>query len=385
MIREVGVLRWGGVFFAVMVAVTTLLLSGPTQTSPLHQAPLVLTGWLLAFSLFMFSYWLSSDLDRPRPIRLGWTLVMVSALLCLFLLVPGTTNQNLLLVLPACVLPSVLPWSSVVPGLVIQTAGLAATQWPSFGIGTTLFNALVWLVIQFTLALLIRFTTDERLARKHLAEANIQLHLTQALLEHTSREAERMRIARDLHDMLGHQLTVLGLELELMSLGLQPGRAVPAGLSMEAVQRAQLAQRRLMQDVRGAVDLLRVQQPGLRAFVEELRQSAPRLKLHFELPDVLPPEISVHETVLMRFFQESLTNTLRHARAHCLWLSIECSPDTVQVCARDDGRCRTSFQAGTGLTGLQERFQCAGGELLAEVVDGRLQLTGTLPRSGRLA
>lgn len=384
---DMAFLRWGGVALYLVVAYSVLQRPVPGQMSSLQLPPLLLGCWGLFFALLLISYWVATDLQRPRALRLRLAVAMVALNIGLMLLLPGTTNQNLLLILTACVLPSVLSWRWVLLATGLQLVCLALTQVPVFGFRTTLYNTLLWLVVQLALAMLIRFTTEEWQARHKLTEANIQLQFTRALLDHTSREAERMRIARDLHDMLGHHLTTLGLELELAVLGLHSDAAqlAPAEstrATLEVLTRAQQAQRRLMRDVRGAVDVLRSPQPGLITFADDLQRSVPQLKVHLSLPATLPPALAQIETVLMRFMQESLTNTLRHAGARNVWLSVDCLSDRVQVVAYDDGRCPADVQFGHGLTGLQERFSGAGGELLVSHRQGTLHLDGVLPLVG---
>ena len=381
------VLRWGGVALLMMVISTVVLSSAPHQANPLQLPPLQLLSWGVCLGLLLLSYWQATDLRRSRPRRRAWTVLLITTTLVVFALLPGTTNQNLLFVLSACVLPSVLRWRWVLGVIGLQVAWIPMTQAPHFGAHVTLFNVLLWSVVQVVLAVLIRFTTSERLARQDLAEANAQLQMTRALLERTSREAERMRIARDLHDMLGHHLTVLGLDLELAGLALQPSTVLRPGgePALEAVLRAQAAQRRLMHDVRGTVDALRDQQPGLLDFAGNLQRSVPHLRLHLDLPVSLPPEAAPVEPMLMRFLQESLTNTLRHAHARNLWLSVKCEPGEILVRAHDDGRCLTMFRLGHGLSGLQERFEIAGGRLEVRQRGGGLHLDGILPWDGNPA
>ena len=374
-------LRWGGVALWANVAITELLDTDPSQPIPLRLAPILLMGWLASLLLLLLAYWRATELWRSRRKRQQWAWWMVGAMLALLLLLPASPTQNQLLILTATVLPSVIPWRWVAAGIALQSVTLASASLGHLDLHAVLRDITFWVVAQCTMALLIKFVTQERLAREQLAQSNAQLHFTRSLLEHTSREAERMRIARDLHDMLGHHLTVLGLELEVIGLQLRPVVAVHPQVSqaIEGVMRAQTVQRQLMHDVRGTVDALRAHQMDLLTFTRSLQRNVPQLRVHLSLPDPLPSVLAQVDTVLMRFMQESLTNTLRHAQAQNVWLHLECHPGQVQIRATDDGRCPCHPQLGHGLRGLQERFAGAGGEVLVLVQDGRLQLHGVLP------
>lgn len=393
-------LRWGG--SAVYGVIAYAVIQGPYhgQPSPLDGPPVLTVTWILLMVAVVLCYWQATELQLRSRIRRVWAFGMVVLNISLMALLPSNSDQNLLLILSSAVLPSVLSWPQVVSVIIVQALWILIVEmWGSIGWSTALLNTLLWLVLQLALALLVRFTTDGRRALRTLAERNVQLRTTQALLEHASREAERMRIARDLHDMLGHHLTVLSINLELAELSLDTpegstvqksaDRSAEPDASLthltstrEALERARCAQRRLMADVRGAVEVLRIRQPGLVVFAEELQRSVPQLKVHVTLPETPPVHLERVEAILMRFMQESLTNTLRHAQAQHLWLEICTVPGGVRVHAHDDGRIHRSFKLGVGLTGLQERFEHAGGSLSVCGQGRSLRLDGFVPTVG---
>ena len=254
----------------------------------------------------------------------------------------------------------------------VQTLGMGALQAGALDAESAVLNALYMGVVQIVVATLVYFVDQERVARAALQKAHRELQLTQFLLTEASREAERMHIARDLHDALGHHLTVLGLELEILGHQSQ-------GAALDSVGRAKGVNRRLLSDLRGAVSRLRAPHPDLRDFAQTLRGSVPGLDIQIELPSTLPCTSPPLEAVVMRFMQECLTNSIRHARARQVWLSVSCCAGEVRVRARDDGHLRRAVQAGYGLRGLKERFEEAGGWLRWEAVEGRLHLEGVLP------
>lgn len=375
-------LRWAGLALILMVA--SIVLHGVSPTQHTALGPHTLAPWTALMGLLIVCYWLACDLRLAAPVRARWTVGMVLCTAALMGLLPDTLNQNTLLVLTACVLPSVTRRSVAVAVILGQTAWLIATQLPTFGLTITTETAVLWLMVQVALTFLLHFTTTERTARKQLAETVAELQATRALMEHASREAERMRIAREMHDVMGHHLTVLGLNLELAALNIQDqGAAGPDQDSLQLVLKAQRAQRDLMQEMRAAVQVLRAPQDDLLAFAERLRASVPQLDVQVSVPRQTPCWAAPLAHLVMRFMQETVTNTLRHARARTIWLDVRYDLDGLRVTAVDDGRCDTPPTPGNGLSGLRERFQALGGQLDIRCHRGRLQLSGVVPAGER--
>jgi signal transduction histidine kinase len=187
---------------------------------------------------------------------------------------------------------------------------------------------------------------------------NSELRATRALLAESSRIAERMRIARDLHDLIGHHLTALSLTLEVAS-----------HLTNEAagahVRSAQSTARHLLADVREAVSELRQDDAiDLTQALHSLTDSVPGLNVHV----VMPPRFSVEDPrraqVLLRCAQEIITNTAKHAGARHLWLNFAyAEASMVGLHARDDGRGAERVEPGNGLSGMRERLTELGGSL----------------------
>ncbi|MGW4591888.1 sensor histidine kinase [Amycolatopsis thermoflava] len=186
------------------------------------------------------------------------------------------------------------------------------------------------------------------------ATANQQLREARAEVARLASEAERNRIARDLHDLLGHSLTAITVKSGLarrLAVG-----APPAALAeMESVE--QLA-RRTLADVRAAVSGYQdVTLAGELARGRELLRAA---GVTADLPtahDAVPPQ---RQELFGWVVREGVTNVVRHARAsRC---TVELTATSVEV--RDDG-VGGPAGAGSGLTGLRARVAAAGGALTA--------------------
>jgi len=183
-------------------------------------------------------------------------------------------------------------------------------------------------------------------------------------------EAERRRIARELHDETGQVLTAIRLEL-----GLLAGMAEQKPEAREAVDRALDLTGRALETIRATVRGLRpaaLDDLGLVPAVEALAEDfSGRTGIPVDLdahgpPHDLPPEV---EVALYRIFQEALTNVARHAEARRVWAWLREDPGEVVLVVEDDGRgfdpAKTA-KAGdhrAGLAGMRERLLGLGGRL----------------------
>ncbi len=201
----------------------------------------------------------------------------------------------------------------------------------------------------------------ERRGRIELAAANGELRATQLLLADTVRSAERLRIARDLHDIVGHHLTALNLHLDL-SLR-QSGAAVPPAL---ATARA-LAQG-LLAEVRVVVGSERgMQRIDLREALAALCAGIPQPRIALRFAPGLEIASPAVAHTLFCCVQEAISNAVRHAAAGRLDIELARADDGVSVLLRieDDGAGSRATAEGNGLRGMRERLALLGGELKA--------------------
>ncbi|MFA9429060.1 sensor histidine kinase [Egicoccus sp. AB-alg2] len=210
-------------------------------------------------------------------------------------------------------------------------------------------------------------------ARERLAEVNADLQAATALLAANSRNEERLRIARELHDLVGHQLTALALNLEVASH--RRGADQQA-----AVERARGMAKDLLQDVRAAVGELRHPLPSLRSAIDAVVAQVPHPRVHVEVDEDLAVD-GDRATAVVRCVQEILTNAVRHSGADNLWLRIsQDGSGGLEVDARDDGCGAARIVAGNGLTGMRERLSQLGGQLdYASTPDAGFHVAARLP------
>jgi signal transduction histidine kinase len=210
----------------------------------------------------------------------------------------------------------------------------------------------------------VRIAHRETLARQALAEAHAELKVTSGLLDLSSRTEERLRIARDLHDLLGHHLTALSLNLEVAS-------HLASGEAKASVEKSQAITKDLLADVRAVVSRLREDEPvDLATAINALRDviTTPALHVDFENVAISNPAVA---QVALRAVQEIVTNAVRHSGARNLWLRLSTSDHTLDVDARDDGAGTDRVEFGNGLRGIRERVEQAQGRLEVSSMRGR--------------
>jgi two-component system sensor histidine kinase DesK len=205
-----------------------------------------------------------------------------------------------------------------------------------------------------------------------VSEANARLRLAQEEVERLAKTAERERIARDLHDLLGHTLSLITLKSELAGKLIErdPERAKHEIAEVERVSREAL------REVRSAIAGYRSE--GLQAELARARlalESAGVKLEYFTAPVELEP---VRETALALALREAVTNVIRHAGARVCRIALAPTEGEVRLEVRDDGRGGTAAE-GTGLAAMRERIAGLGGTLERHGAEGT-SLVITLPR-----
>ena len=262
----------------------------------------------------------------------------------------------------AVVLPWLLPLRVGIAWMVLQNFSLvpvfASIREPVFSLGDAFLQSSLYLgfsVLAFVTALVTKQQVDAREEQRRL---NSELRATRTLLAESSRLAERMRISRELHDLIGHHLTALSLNLEVAS-------HLVHGQAQDHVRQAQSVARLLLSDVREVVNQLREGDSiDLTRALQNLTEGVPGLAIHLELPPRFAVDDPKRAQVLLRCAQEIITNTVRHAGARNLWLHFERNEERQMVIhARDDGHGAVQFRQGNGLAGMRERLAQFGGRL----------------------
>ncbi|WP_129791376.1 sensor histidine kinase [Sphingosinicella sp. CPCC 101087] len=246
-------------------------------------------------------------------------------------------------------------------------------------------DAMNWLVLITTFGFEFFAVSAAHLARREadarakLAKANDELRATQALVTESARVAERVRISRDLHDVLGHDLTTLAIHLDVAS-------RMAEGRSAKHVRQARELAGGLLDKVRSAVNHVRIQPVDLRDTLHSLVDGVVGLEVRLIFPEELFAIDAPRADTILRCVQELVTNALRHADATELVIELRQAEDgTLDITGSDNGHGGT-FVEGTGLAGMRERFELLGGKLSITSSMGRgLTVSGRIPAFGALA
>ncbi|MCL3861112.1 sensor histidine kinase [Actinotalea sp. K2] len=192
------------------------------------------------------------------------------------------------------------------------------------------------------------------------SRANRRLLRADEEIERLAKIAERERIARDLHDLLGHTLSVIVLKSELAArlVRADPDRATAEVNDIEQIGREAL------DEVRAAVTGYRAR--GLGAELDgarvALEAAGVEVEVHADPVDLRPEQ----ESALAMALREAVTNVVRHAGARRVTISITTAGAEVRLEVSDDGHGVVG-PAGSGITGMRERIAALGG--LVEVSD----------------
>jgi two-component system, NarL family, sensor histidine kinase DesK len=208
--------------------------------------------------------------------------------------------------------------------------------------------------------------------RAEQGRAEVKLQMANEEIERLATIAERERIARDLHDVLGHTLSVIALKSELANKLLEqnPSRA------KEEMQDVERISREALSEVRSAVTGYRAK--GLTSEVAHAKLALESAGVSFAYQNTATQLSSLQESTLSLVIREAVTNIIRHSKATRCAISLTETENDLTLEIADNGQgCKG--EEGSGLSGMRERVQALGGNLKLGSVGG-LRLRVTLPK-----
>jgi two-component system sensor histidine kinase DesK len=313
---------------------------------------------LLGFSVFLLLYAGLFLLQHPRG------LLHIAGMVALgMIFIPWDGGASTFFIFAAAFTPFVMETQTKAIAGMLTIVAVAGTEgWLLHLSGWELFYSAVFPLVVGGGNLF--FAERNRMNRK-LRKADEEI-------EHLAKVAERERIARDLHDVLGHTLSVITLKSELAGklMDRDPARAGQEIREVEQISRQALS------DVRDAIRGYRS-----KGLVAELAQAKCTLEtagvaVRCDASTVvkLPP---MHEGVLAMAVREAVTNVVRHAQARTCSLRLAQQNGSCRLEIEDDGR-GGFHDEGNGLRGMRERVEMLGGTLNRDAQSGT-RLTITLP------
>jgi len=332
------------------------------------------TAWLL-LGLFSLGF-LSLSLFPPRLRRVEHAVIAAMPVIALALIAldpkPGTAPV-LLVIWIAVAFSDWSPRVATVALVVVDTLYYLILKYVA-GFGAPLMSVLIFAGFQAFAALCMHYARSAERARDALARVNADLLATRALLADSARDAERLRVARELHDVAGHKLTAM--RLNLRALGEDPAFA-----AHPQVRIAEQLSGELLGDIRNVVQALRDSgHLDLATALRALAAPMPRPRLRLDIADdVRVADPAIAEAVL-RLVQEALTNAARHADADTLDVTLQRDGGVLHVTIEDDGRVREGWREGNGIAGMRERLAALQGRLqLARSPRGAMRIHAELP------
>jgi len=219
-----------------------------------------------------------------------------------------------------------------------------------------LSSALFWTFNMFAV-IMVNSTVTAHRAKEKLEAINLELTSTQSLLEEASKQNERTRIARNIHDLLGHHLTALSINLQVASLKTE-------GEVKQNIDQCYQLAKLLLSDVREAVSDMRDKSHiDLEAAVKSMSEKVPDLSIEVDFKDAPKIEnIQVADT-LLKCIQESVTNTIKHSKTPTISFSL--SQDKTNICLniKSYGEMPANLKPGNGINGMKERIALLNGKI----------------------
>jgi two-component system, NarL family, sensor histidine kinase DesK len=313
---------------------------------PAWHREAAIAATLVFLPLYFLGYWLR-----------GYKVLLVAGAFVLIgsLFAPINTGASVFFVYAASFLGKAFDTATGYRMLAALLVFIGVESWifhfsPYFWIFAMVFTALIGSVV-------IQQIRGKRL--------NAALAMAQEEVAHMAQVAERERIARDLHDLLGHTLSVIILKSELASrlTPTDPARAADEIRDVERIARDALTQ------VRAAVR-------GYRSagFASELRSARETLEtagIQVETEIDAPPLSPAQEGVISLALREAVTNVVRHAQATFCRLTLRRNGQYCELEIQDNGRGGTG-EEGSGLIGMRQRVETLGGALERDGSHGTL-------------
>ena len=278
------------------------------------------------------------------------------------ILLPLAGQSALLLPLPGMVPVCFLIYVTLVMPLILRSRWVDA-----IAIALVYGTGIVFVVV-FT-----RVAASEREARTALAEANQLLRDHASQVEELATTKERNRLAREIHDSLGHYLTVVNVQIGAAQAIVEQDRP----RALDHLSKAQALTQEGLAEVRHSVAALRASPTESRPLSEALAKLAEQwnaagLRAKFVVTGTIRPLTPQASLTLYRAAQEALTNVGKHAQATRVDLHLDYRDQrSVQLSVKDDGVGSDNSEGGFGLLGVRERVQLLSGAVRVRADSGK--------------
>lgn len=330
-----------------------------------------------AFVAYSSLWFLSTRQDSElfsHSLRAKLFLLQFFVILGIYFLVPWTFSAIFMIM-----------WVAILPYFVsTKTAFILSPIWsvPLWLIYTYYWDqsyAFVTAVLYWTFSLfalvMVNTAKREKETREKAEQINRELVSTQHLLSQATQQAERVRIARNIHDLLGHHLTALTINLQVAS---RKTDRVNSALENDeltevkaAIEQSHSLATLLLSDVREAVSDIRDKSKiDLKAALLALTENLPNLKIDLNIDEELNIDNVGLADGIIKTIQECITNTMKHGQADKMEIKLQQEANSLSINVKDNGKAtpETQVKLGNGLLGIRERIEAFAGsvEFMAE-------------------
>lgn len=361
--------------YIAWLAIGSELVSNTPRSTGLLEGPALWSTLIAAHVAFMAVFMLRTVLCLDDKRGIGMLVTQLALALGIIALARYGSTSVLLIIVMAQLAQLLSPMRLVLVFLAVNLAVYLAYQ-QLWQLSSPLFTVLIGASFQLFAMVTAWYAYTAQRSRDVLAEVNADLLATRSLLAESARDSERLRISRELHDVAGHKLTAL--KLNLGALQRQPALAGNAQVDLCA----RLADE-LLGDIRAVVQQMRLHDGvQLRELIERLAAPFPKPRLRLDMEAGLRVASFEQAEAVLRTVQEALTNSARHGGAENLWLTVRRKNGQLRLDLHDDGRGSGELRFGNGLTGMRERLEAIGGGVTAERGEsGGVHLEAWLPEA----
>ena len=313
---------------------------------------------LSAFIVFYLSFaWIVLSEKNPESILKKVLLALEIVTVLLLIAYDRYNVAAILLVLIATQLPSMFTRKQALLLMFLVSSAHFIISYDD-GVLSSFFQVIIYFMLQMFGFSAIETIQREEKAKEELAIINQELLATRFMLKTTSQKQERLRISRDLHDVIGHQLTALSLNLEVAK------HKVSEEFKPLLEDNLQLA-KTLLTDVRQVVKEMRDQEKfDLVSSLENLINQLPNCQLK-EISSADINSLQLKQQ-LMFCLQEGVSNALRHGKANLFTFTNEKTDNNLMIELADNGsanKAHSNTNFGSGLAGMKERLIDFTGEV----------------------
>lgn len=343
-----GVITWGVVAaMSLFVMVDKGLSSTQTVLAvALYIAYIIL--WLCMVS--------EGDYGRDTTVRIALLIALFVMVIGIYFTVPMSFNAILM-----GIISGALPYYYSIKRALIIGSLASLPLYFVYGFywdnSFMLLTAMLFWTFNMFAIIMVNSTVNEKLAREQAEESNRQLVSAQALLKEASKQSERVRIARNIHDLLGHHLTALTINLQVASLQTE-------GDIKRSIDQCHQLAKLLLSDVREAVSNIRDKSKvDLQSAIHAMVQHVPGMTIDVDVSQTLRiDDIDIADT-LMKCIQESITNSIKHGRSKQLSITLSQDATALRLRIQSSGKMPEKLTFGNGLKGMKERVELVSGKI----------------------